>query len=454
MQLREEKSHSNVGDESLQLYEQALASWTDDVPTCRHSGIGSALNELYRRDGTRLQIHSFEDRSFRFSVDEYELCLYGLFDGFGGAQVADFVTKRIPAELLWGQLDPDRSDAAVKETLRQAFISVDKEYFESIGDKLAAKMVMKSDPQYANSSQLDELEDRVKCGASGVLAAQVKDRLYVASIGDCRALLYRNGEILPLSIDHTTDNEDELLRLSHLGVDLCPGVVYPQLGEHQYTRCLGNYPVKGGYKENDLLYPSKDEPVISEPEVLGGIAVGEYSFLLLYTRSLWQAVKEATGAEDPDAEIAELCRHYFREESSLSGVAQAVIDQIIRLHHHQLESSGGRTNTREDITLLIREFGVESSKITEELADLAHSLGRQGSSTDKHTGDAFKDAKTLTRSSARPARPTRSSTTTESSSVYMAGKELPVDENGRIQPYVDFAPFYLAWNEANSQHQN
>ena len=85
----------------------------------------------------------------------------------------------------------------------------------------------------------------------------------------------------------------------------------------------------------------------------------------------------------------------------MSGVAQAVIDQIIRLHHHQLESSGGRTNTREDITLLIREFGVESSKITEELADLAHSLGRQGSSTDKHTGDAFKDAKTLTRSSAR-----------------------------------------------------
>ena len=36
MQLREEKSHSNVGDESLQLYEQALASWTDDVPTCRY----------------------------------------------------------------------------------------------------------------------------------------------------------------------------------------------------------------------------------------------------------------------------------------------------------------------------------------------------------------------------------------------------------------------------------
>ena len=46
----------------------------------------------------------------------------------------------------------------------------------------------------------------------------------------------------------------------------------------------------------------------------------------------------------------------------------------------------------------------------------------------------------------RTSRPTRSSTTTESSSVYTAGKELPVDEDGRIQPYVDFAPFYQLWN--------
>ena len=48
-------------------------------------------------------------RSFRFRVDEYDLCVYGVFDGFNGAQVSDFVTKGIPAELLWGQLDPDKS---------------------------------------------------------------------------------------------------------------------------------------------------------------------------------------------------------------------------------------------------------------------------------------------------------------------------------------------------------
>ena len=45
-------------------------------------------------------------------------------------------------------------------------------------------------------------------------------------------------------------------------------------------------------------------------------------------------------------------------------------------------------------------------------------------------------------------RPTmQSSTTTDSSEVDNTGKELPVDEYGRINPYVDFAPFWKLWNQ-------
>ena len=66
--------------------------------------------------------------------------------------------------------------------------------FHYAGDKLAARMVMRSDPQYSSSSQLRELDDRVRSGASAVLAAVLKDRLFVASVGDCRALLYRSEE--------------------------------------------------------------------------------------------------------------------------------------------------------------------------------------------------------------------------------------------------------------------
>ena len=61
-------------------------------------------------------MHDFEDRSFRFHREEYSLCLYGVFDGFQvgsihpwsipkcspmfqGAHVADYIMKRLPAEV-------------------------------------------------------------------------------------------------------------------------------------------------------------------------------------------------------------------------------------------------------------------------------------------------------------------------------------------------------------------
>ena len=66
-------------DKNLQIYEQRFTSWTDDVPTCKDSGVGSSCNEVYRKDGRRVALHEYEDRSFRFRRDEYNLCLYGVF---------------------------------------------------------------------------------------------------------------------------------------------------------------------------------------------------------------------------------------------------------------------------------------------------------------------------------------------------------------------------------------
>ena len=50
-------------------------------------------------------MHPTEDRLFHFSVEEFGVSLYGVVDGFGGAGVADFSAKKMPAELLLGQVD-------------------------------------------------------------------------------------------------------------------------------------------------------------------------------------------------------------------------------------------------------------------------------------------------------------------------------------------------------------
>ena len=51
--------------------------------------------------------------------------------------------------------------------------------------------------------------------------------------------------------------------------------------------------------------------MIAEPEVHGGIEVDEFTFLLLYTHSLWQAISQDPAVDDPDLEIAKLCFCYL-----------------------------------------------------------------------------------------------------------------------------------------------
>lgn len=437
-------------ERNLRSYEQSLTSWTDDVPTCRESGVGSSPNEVYRKDGRRGEMHSFEDRSFHFRVEEYNLCLYGVFDGFHGAQVADFVMKRLPAEVLFGQLIPDSSDEIVKDILKQAFVCVDKEYFESIGDKLAHRMMMKSDPQFANDSKLNDLDNLVVAGCSATVALTLNNKLFVGNVGDCQAILCTlettgSLKVIPLSIDHVLGNEDESLRLQHLGLNLENGM--NPFGDTTYTRCLGNYPVKGGYKEMDALKSCRDDPVIAEPEIQGGIPIHDsFQFLILFTKSLSNALEE-TGSSDPGGDLANICLNHYKEHSTMSAIAQAAVDTVVRIHRqHFEESEASQTSSlcKEDMTLLVRNFGCRLS------AQNCVSPGRK--KEEKHS-----DPKTLTRGSTRvkPLGGTRSSTTTESSGVVLThGRELPMDENGRIQPYVDFGPFYKLWNQRQSEGED
>ena len=39
-------------------------------------------------------MHPLEDRSFRFSVDEFGISVYGVFDGFGGSQVINDISQK------------------------------------------------------------------------------------------------------------------------------------------------------------------------------------------------------------------------------------------------------------------------------------------------------------------------------------------------------------------------
>lgn len=49
----------------------------------------------------------------------------------------------------------------------------------------------------------------------------------------------------------------------------------PGNSSHLLTRCLGNYTVKGGYKDFDLFHSASIEPVIAEAEITGPIVIDD-----------------------------------------------------------------------------------------------------------------------------------------------------------------------------------
>ena len=311
---------------------------------------------------------------------------------------------------------PEITDDQLKDLVKQAFVSLDKEYFDTIGEKLAARMVMRVEGEQSNSAHLKELEQLVSCGCSATIVTILENRLWVSNIGDCQAFLcYQSKEeeeemrISMLSIDHYLSNEDESLRLQHLGYDPPEDGGDTGLGEYNYTRCFGNYLVKGGYKETPILATCRDDPVIAEPEIQGPIEITEdLELLVIATKSLCEAV-ESFSEGPAQSELARLLRQHLAAEpyNSLSTVAQSTVDHIVRMYTEREQSKATSVIKREDMTLLVRCFkNIRTEDQQRRTSSPQYQL----------------DSQSL-----------------RSSGVYVAhGRELPLDEDGRIEPYVDF----------------
>ena len=92
-----------------------------------------------------------------------------------------------------------------------------------------------------------------------VLAVIINNTLHVANVGDSRALIVREIpgggglDIEQLSTDHGVDNVNELDRLEVIGLNRDQLKKSGRLGSQENTRSIGDYCLKGGYKDVDAL---------------------------------------------------------------------------------------------------------------------------------------------------------------------------------------------------------
>ncbi|CAG7731751.1 unnamed protein product [Allacma fusca] len=443
------------------------SSWTDDLPPCSNTGVGFSPNQTYRRDGYRNSEHELEDHSFHFRLDD-NVCLYGVFDGHCGSQAALFAKQRIPAEILLGQLNERSTEEEIRDLLHQAFLTVDQEYFEvTISSKLAERATLLTEMPEGGAlyetlndlpphirSKLEELNIAVASGTTAVVALIFHGKLYVSNVGDSRALLCCTDEtgvlrVIQLSVDDDLNNEQELRRLYNLNLDVSRLRSIGRLGNQSNTRCLGNYLVKGGYKEVDCLSSSISDPVIPDPEVHPSVTLGVSSrFLLLLSHGLYRALAEASEEDQVNTHLAQMVVAEFATQTSLTGVAQAVVDKVSRMHHEYfMNSTTPRVNKRDDMTLLVRNFNfpLPNSNLSPINGKIPSVPSFSLSNVTSPTSYESQMPKIVLSSPEITLTNTGASTSTESSDLLTQSiQKIPLDANGRIQPYVDFSDYYKA----------
>lgn len=271
--------------------------------------------------------------------------------------------------------------------------------------------------------ELNNINEELSVGASVVLALIYKQKLYIANLGNSRALLCKNDEnnvlrVTQWSVDHDLTNPDEESRLASLGLDV---TALKKDNAMYVTRCIGNYMGKGGYKDSTFLSAAISEPIITVPEIVGPIEINDSTrFLILMSKGLCRALADIFELESSlvNQKCIQITVEYFRNQTSLMGIAQSVVNKINLQHYEKyMEEKSKRLSSREDMTFLIRNFNYP--------IPMAKNQTQKGSAT---ISSAMSDAMNSTLDSEYQTEIQR------------------FDE--KIKPYVDFSDYYRRVEEA------
>lgn len=171
------------------------------------------------------------------------ISLFGVFDGHGGKEVAEFVSRHLIQEL---RNNTEFLKKNYEESLKMTFLKMDELLNTEEGKKELQRIKSGSDSKDSSTWNQDSYAG---CTANVALLVQGKD-LYVANAGDSRCILSRNGKAIELSFDHKPDNEKEKERVRKAGGFISEGRIN---GNLNLSRAIGDLE----YKKNLDLKPDE-----------------------------------------------------------------------------------------------------------------------------------------------------------------------------------------------------
>ncbi|KAK3120130.1 hypothetical protein QOZ80_9AG0682160 [Eleusine coracana subsp. coracana] len=247
--------------------------------------------------------HAMED-GYAVITDKYggsEQAFYGVYDGHGGRTAVDFVSERLGRNVL--------SAIQAAETTTTSSVEEDA---VSVAIRAA---YLKTDSELLAQQQLQGASG----GACATTALVNGGHLYVAHLGDCRAVLSRSGgAAAALTADHTCASEDERARVERDGgyVSRSGSGVWRVQGSLAVSRAFGDAGLKRW--------------VVAEPEVTK-VPLSGCEFLVIASDGLWDKVgnQEAVDAVRRSASRAAACRELAdmaRRRGSRDDVTVMLVD--------------------------------------------------------------------------------------------------------------------------------
>ncbi|CAN1185814.1 Protein phosphatase 2C 56 [Linum perenne] len=195
---------------------------------------------------------------------------FGVYDGHGGSQVANYCSKRIHealAEEIEVKADLCSGDdwqKPLERALFNCFLKVDAEISGTTTNDIKL-----------NNEAMDVVAPET-VGSTAVVTLVCRTHIVVANCGDSRAVLCRGKQVVPLSVDHKPDREDEYARIEAAGGKVIQWNGARVLGVLAMSRSIGDRYLKPW--------------IIPDPEVRIVDRAKEDECLILASDGLWDVI--------------------------------------------------------------------------------------------------------------------------------------------------------------------
>ncbi|WJZ84884.1 hypothetical protein VitviT2T_004462 [Vitis vinifera] len=190
---------------------------------------------------------------------------FGVYDGHGGSQVANYCRDRIHSAL-----------AEEIETAKTGFSDGNvQDYCKELWTKVFKNCFLKVDAEVGGKASLEPVAPET-VGSTAVVAIICSSHIIVANCGDSRAVLYRGKEPIALSVDHKPNREDEYARIEAAGGKVIQWNGHRVFGVLAMSRSIGDRYLKPW--------------IIPEPEVTFIPRAREDECLVLASDGLWDVM--------------------------------------------------------------------------------------------------------------------------------------------------------------------